>query len=176
MGRITHDHFCLLIFGQDFWKENFTQKISKETKTSFFHLSGYSEDSLFCTCPICNSLVKFFDPMNPGEFVDFCDLGKALYKKFESIKEQNEGMILFSHQLMNDLDQLQTLTQTLLSNDKIKKIYVLEVERVKISKPIPSIMNELTQKRLKKSEFLELLKENRFEYRTIYEIYKDKYY
>ena len=64
MGRITHDHFCLLIFGQDFWKENFTQKISKETKTSFFHLSGYSKDSLFCTCPMCSSLVKLFDPMD----------------------------------------------------------------------------------------------------------------
>ena len=37
-------------------------------------------------------------------------------------------------------------------------------------------MNELTQKRLKKSEFLELLKEKGFEYRVIYEIYKDKYY
>ena len=121
-------------------------------------------------------MVKLFDPMNPGEYVDFCDLGKALYEKFESIKGPNEGMILFSHQLMNDLDQLQTLTQTLLSNDKIKKIYVLEVEWVKISKPIPSVINELTQKRLKKSEFLELLKQNRFEYRAIYEIYKDKYY
>lgn len=86
IGRITYDHFCLLIFGQEFWKENFTQKISKETKTSFFHLSGYSKDSLFCTCPICNSLVKLFDPMNPGDYVDFCDLGKALYKKFGSIK------------------------------------------------------------------------------------------
>lgn len=85
-------------------------------------------------------------------------------------------MILFSHQLMNDLDQLQTLTQTLLSNEKIKKIYVLEIEWVKISKPIPSIINELSQIRLKKSEFLELLKKNRFEYRVIYEIFKDNYY
>ena len=176
MGRGTHDHFCLLIFGQGFWKENFTQKISKETKTSFFHLSGYSKDSLFCKCPICNALIKLFDPMNPGDYVDFCDLGKALYKEFETIKGTNEGMILFSHQLMYELDQLQILTQNLLSNEKIKKIYILQVKWVKISKPIPSVIDELSHKRLKKSEFLHLLKENRFEYSVIYEIFKDKYY
>lgn len=176
MGRITHDHFCLLIFGQGLWKDSFTKKISKETKTSFFHLSGYSIDSLFCTCPICNALVKLFDPLNPGDYVDFCDLCKALYKKLEDIKEHNEGLILFSHQLMQDLNRLQNLTQSLLSNDKIKKLYILEVEWVKISKPIPQVINEISHNRLKKSEFFELLKANKYEYRVIYEIFKDKYY
>lgn len=176
MGRITHDNFCLLIFGQGLWKDSFTKKISKETKTNFFHLSGYSKDSLFCTCPICNALVKLFDPLNPGDYIDFCDLCKALYKKFEDIKGQNEGVVLFSHQLMREMNQLQSLIQSLLSNEKIKKIYILEVERVKISKPIPSIIDAITHKRLKKSEFFELLKGNKFEYRIIYEIFKDKYY
>ena len=176
MGRITHDHFCLLIFGQGLWKDSFTMKISKETKSSFFHLSGYSKDSLFCTCPICNALVKLFDPQNPGDYVDFCDLCKALYKKLEDIKGDNLGMILFSHQLMHDLNQLQRLTQRLLSNEKIKKKYILEVEWVKISKPIPSVIDAIMHKRLKKSEFFELLKGNKFEYRVIYEIFKDKYY
>lgn len=176
MGRITHDHFCLLIFGQGLWKDSFTMKISKETKSSFFHLSGYSKDSLFCTCPICNALVKLFDPLNPGDYIDFCDLCKALYKKLEDIKGENKGMIVFSHQLMRDLNQLQRLTQSLLSNEKIKKIYILEVEWVKISKPIPSVIDAIMHKRLKKSEFFELLKGNKFEYRVIYEIFKDKYY
>ena len=176
MGRITHDHFCLLIFGQGLWKESFSKKISKETKSSFFHLSGYSKDSLFCTCPICNALVKLFDPMNPSEYVDLCDLCKGLYEKFEEIQGQNEGMILFSHQLMPDLNLLESLTQSLLSKDEIKKIYILEVEHVKFSKPISSIKEGISQKRLKKSEFFYLLKKDKFEYRVIYEIFKDKYY
>jgi len=176
MGRITHDHFCLLLFGQGLWKDSFTRKISKETKTNFFHLSGYSKDSLFCTCPICNALVKLFDPLNPGDYVDFCDLCKALYNKFEGIKGQNEGIILFSHQLMNDMNQIQNLTQNLLAIEKIKKIYILEVEWVKISKLVPSIIEDIKHIRLKKSEFFELLKENKFEYRIIYEIFKDRYY
>ena len=176
MGRITNDHFCLLIFGQGFWKESFTKKISKETKSNFFHLSGYSKDSLFCTCPICNALIKLFDPHNPGDYVDFCDLCKALLTEFEDIKGQNEGVILFSHQLMREMSQFQNLTQSLLSNEKIKKIYLLEVEYEKISKPIPSIIEALNHKRIKKSEFLELLNENKFEYRVVYEIFKDRYY
>ena len=88
MGRITYDHFCLLIFGQGNWKEKFIKDISKETKTSFFHLSGYSKNSLFCTCPICNALIKLFDPMNSGQFVEICDLCKALYGKFERFLHQ----------------------------------------------------------------------------------------
>ncbi|MFX1340365.1 MAG: hypothetical protein ACFFDK_17275 [Promethearchaeota archaeon] len=176
MGRITHDHFCVLIFGQGLWKDSFTKKISKDTKTSFFHLSGYSKDSLFCTCPICNALVKLFDPLNPGDYVNFCDLCKALYKKFEDIKGQNEGVILFSHQLIRETDHLKNLAQKLLSNEKIKKIYILEVEWVKISKPIPLVIKNISQKRLKKSEFFEILKTNKFEYRVIYEIFKDRYY
>ena len=176
MGRITHDHFCLLIFGQGLWKESFTTKISKETKSSFFHLSGYSKNSLSCTCPICNALVKLFDPRNPGDYVDFCNLCEELFKKFEDVKGQNEGMLLFSHQLMYDLIQLQNLTQNLLSNDKIKKIYILEVEWVKISKSIHEIIEGITKRRLKKSDFFQLIKENNFEYSVIYEIFKDKYY
>lgn len=176
MGRITHDHFCLLIFGQGIWKDSFTKKISKDTKTNFFHLSGYSKDSLFCTCPICNALVYLFDPQNPGDYIDFCDLCKALYKKFEEIKGQNEGVILFSHQLMRETDQLKDLAQSLLSNEKIKKIYILEVEWVKISKSISLLIKNISHERLKKSEFFEILKTNKFEYRVIYEIFKDKYY
>jgi hypothetical protein len=176
LGRITHDHFCLLIFGQGFWKNSFNKKISKETKTNFFHLSGYSKDSLFCTCPICNTLVKLFDPRTPGDYVDICDLCKALYEKFDNIKGLNEGLILFSHQLMHEMEQLQNLTQNLLSNEKIKKVYILEVKFEKISKPISNIIYSIMNKRLKKSEFFEILKANKFEYGVIYEVFKDKYY
>ncbi len=176
MGRIYYDHFCLLIFGQGLWKESFTKKISKETKYSFFHLSGYSVDGLFCTCPICNALVKLFDPMNPGEYIDVCDLCKAVYNKFEKIKGRNEGMIFFSHNIIYEKYLLQNLTQSLLTDERIKKIYILEIEYVKVSKPIPSIIEEITSKRLKNSEFSELLNQNKFEYKVIYEIFKDKYY
>ena len=116
-----------------------------------------------------------FDPLNPGEYVGTCDLCKALYKSFKKIQGSNEGIILFSHQLMHDLNQLQNLTQNLISNEFIKKIFILEVEGVKISKPIPSILEEFSHKRLKKSEFFEL-KKDQFEYSVIYEIFKDKYY
>ncbi len=175
MGRMALDHFCLLIFGQGIWKEAFTKKISKDSKSSFFHLSGYSKESLSCTCPICNALVKLFDPLNRGEFVGKCDLCKALYNKFKEIQGLNEGLILFSHQFMYDLDQLQNFTQNLISNEHIKKIFLLEIKWEKISRPIPEMIEALSHKKLKNSEFLELKKEQ-FEYSAIYEISKDKYY
>lgn len=175
MGRIYQDHFCILVFGQGLWKDSFTKKISKETKVSFFHLSGYSKDSLFCTCPICNALIKLFDPEDPGEYVDFCDLCKALHEIFKDIKGQNDGVIFFSHNLM-DIEALQNLVQNLLSDKQIKKIYILEIEFNKLYKYVPVIMEMISQDRLKKSDFIELLKDNKFEYCTIYEIFKDKYY
>ena len=175
MGRITHDHFCLLILGQGIWKETFIKKISKDTKSSFFHLAGYSKDSLFCTCPICNSLVKLFDPQHPGDYVGTCELCKPLFEIFKTIQGINEGIIMFSHQLIYDINQKQILAQNLLSNENIKKIFILEFEHVKISKPISLIIEELSHKRLTQSEFLKL-KQKEFEYRRIYEIFKDKYY
>ncbi len=175
MGRITHDHFCLLIFGQGIWKEAFVKKMSKESNYNFFHLLGYSKDSEFCKCAICRASIKLFDPLNPGEYVFICDLCKALYKKFKNIQGENEGIILFSHHLMYDLNQLQNFVQNLVSNEFIKKIYILEVKWVKISKSTNSIIEKISHKRLKKSEFIEL-KQNQFEYSVIYEIFKDKYY
>ncbi len=74
-------------------------------------------------------------------------------------------MIFFSHNIINEKDFLQNLTHSLLTDERIKKIDILEIEYVKISKPIPSIIEEITHKRLKKSEFSELLKENKFEHR-----------
>lgn len=176
MGRVSYEHFCLLIFGQGKWKENFEKKVSKETKSSFFHLSGYTTDSLFCTCPICNALVKLFDPSNPGDYVEICDYCKGLYKVFRIIQGTNEGMILFSHNLFKEATQIENLTQNLLSNEKIKKLYILQVDWEKISKPYSELSREITQQRINKSEFLSMLREIGLEYKIIYEIYKDKYF
>ena len=153
MKKVPYDHFGLLIFGQGIWKENFTQKISKDTKINFFHLSGYSKDSLFCTCPVCNAMVKLFDPMNPDCYVDLCELCKPIFKKFKKIKGKNEGIIFLSHNIIRDFKLLQNLTGGLLSKNQIKKIYILEIEYNKILKPIPVIIDSLGHKRLSKSEF-----------------------
>ncbi len=176
MNKVLYDHFGLLIFGQGLWKENFTQKISKDTKISFFHLSGYSKDSLFCTCPVCNAMVKLFDPMNLDGYVDLCELCKPIFKKFEKIKGQNEGMIFLSHNIIRDIRLLQNLTRGLLSKDQIKKIYILEIEYTKIPKSIPVIIKSLGHQRLSKSEFIKLLEDNLYKYDVIYEIFKDSYY
>ncbi len=174
MVRILYDHFALLIFGQGNWKESFTKKISKDTKSSFFHFSGYTKDSLFCTCSICNALIKLFDPMRTDEYVDLCSLCIPLYQKLERMKGSNEGMIFFSHNVIREPELLQNLINSLLSNEKIKKIYILEVEYKKIQKEIPLIIDELKHQRLPKSEFISLLENKLYKYRVIYEIFKDR--
>ncbi len=173
MAKISSDHFALLIFGQGLWKESFTKKISKDTKSSFFHFSGYTKDSLFCTCPICNALIKLFDPMNPDENIDLCNLCIPIYQKLERMKGSNEGMIFFSHNCIRDPELLKNLTNSLLSNEKIKKIYILEIEHKKIEKEVPLIIEELKHQRLPKSEFISLLDNKLYKYRVIYEIFKD---
>jgi len=177
MSRIRSDHFALLIFGlQSKWKESFTRKILKDTKSNFFHLSGYTKDSLFCTCPICNALIKLFDPKNPDEYVALCGLCIPLYQKLERMKASNEGMIFLSHNAIIKPELLKDLTNNLLSNDKIKKIFILEVENKKIEKDIPLIIEELKHQRLPKSEFISLLENKLYNYRVIYEIFKDQYF
>ncbi len=176
MKKIPYDHFGLLIFGQGQWKENFTRKTSKDTKINFFHLSGYSKDSLFCTCPVCNAMVKLFDPKNFDEYVDLCGLCKPLFKKLEIIKGQNEGMIFLSHNIIRNIELLQDLTSGLLLKDQIKKIYIIEIEYKKINEPIPIIIESLGHQRLSKSEFIEILKNNLHQFDVIYEIFKDRYY
>ncbi|MHA2129626.1 MAG: hypothetical protein ACW99L_06605 [Promethearchaeota archaeon] len=176
MPRIPYDHFGLLIFGQGLWKESFTKKISKDTRVSFFHLSGYSKDSLFCTCPICNALVKLFNPMDSDEYIDICDFCLPLYRKLDQLKGQNEGLIFLSHNSIKDSELLLNLANGLLSDEKIKKMYVVETQFKKIPKPIPDMVEELGHQRLSKSKFVKLLENNQYEYSNIYEVYKDKYY
>jgi len=176
MKKVPYDHFGLLIFGQGLWKESFTQKISKDTKQKNFHLSGYSKDSLFCTCPVCNAMVRLFDPINPDGYIDLCALCKPIFKELEKIKGQNEGIILLSHNIIRDGELLQDLTSSLLSKDQIKKVYILEIEYKKILKPIPVIIESLGHERLSKSEFIRILEKNLYQYDVIYEIFKDSYY
>jgi len=168
-----YEHFALLIFGQGRWKDSFTKKISEDTKASFFHLSGYTKDSLSCTCPICNALIKLFDPMRTDEYIKLCNLCIPLYQKLERMKGSNEGMVFFSHNIIREAELLQNLTNSLLSNEKIKKIYILEIEYKKIDKEAPLIIEELKHQRLPKSEFISLLDNKLYKYRVIYEIFKD---
>jgi len=186
MVKISSDHFALLVFGQGLWKESFKKKISNETKSSFFHLSGFQgkqekyktlktdKSKIVCTCPICNAHIKLFDPMNPDENTNLCNLCIPLYQKLERMKGSNEGMIFFSHSGIIKTDLLKDLTNNLLSNDKIKKIIILEVEYKEIEKEIPLIIEDLKHQRLKKSEFISLLENKFYNYRVIYEIFKDK--
>ena len=157
-------------------EREFYKKISKDTQSSFFHFSGKSKDSLFCTCPICNAFVNLFNPTDPGEYVDLCDLCKPLYEKLEKIKGQNEGMILLSHSAIKEIGLLQNFANCLLSNEKVKKIYLLEIEQNKIPKKVPEIIKKLNHKRIPRSEFNNLLENNLYEYEVLYEVFKDKYF
>ncbi len=175
MTRIRSDHFALLVFGQGLWKESFAKKISEDTNSNFFHLSGYTKEGLVCTCPICNAHIELFDPRNPDEYFDLCDLCIPLYQKLEKMKGSSEGMIFLSHNAIVEPELLQDLTNSLLSNDKIKKIYLLEVEYKKIEKEVPLIIEDLKHQRLPISEFISLLENKLYNYRVIYEIFKDNY-
>jgi hypothetical protein len=114
--------------------------------------------------------------MRTDEYVDHCNLCIPLYQKLERMKGSNEGMIFFSHNCIREAELLQNLTNSLLSNEKIKKIYILEVEYKKIDKEVPLIIEELKHQRLPKSEFISLLEKKLYKYRVIYEIFKDNYY
>lgn len=176
MGRVSHDHFCLMIFGQDAWKEGTAEKIEDLTKSQFFYYAGHSECDTCSTCPICRALVELFDPRHPGEYVIICDFCKAFYNLMRVIQGKNDGMILLSHALFPEKKEIIPLVNSLLESNNIKKIYIMEVRALPISTPPSLILKDIKENRLKRLEFIALISAGKFEEKTLYEIFKDNYY
>lgn len=94
----------------------------------------------------------------------------------EEIKGQNDGIILFSHSLTPEIHSVKDLTEFLLESEKIKKIYILELDWMNVSHPVSEIIESIKKIRMKKSEFIKTVDSNKFNKRVLYEISKDTYF
>ena len=180
-------HFCLLVFFQEIWKVKERKKMEQEIITEFLTLKEndpWNEENW--------DEITLFNPQEPeynkklgawGE-INLCPLCTTLNGRMREIQKNNQGLILFHHPRSSSLTHqiIRNLLTFIFQNQKIKKVFLLQVEEIrttgKISdNKITEIMESLSEpETLPKTEVIKLLNQNKFIPRVIYEIQRDKYF
>ena len=171
------EHLCVLIFAQNTWKGKDYKKLEAKAVSEFIGNAGHEDCDLCLTCPICRATWELFDPKNLGEFNFICKYCEVLIPFFESY-QTGDNVLLFSHQNLN-IEGLRSFIELNLTNDKVKKIFILQLQewekKVKMPKA-EDLIGLIIHKKLKRSEFIALLDSEEFEYRVLYDVFKDAYY
>ncbi len=157
-------HFCLLIFAQGVWKENYVKALLENVSSNF--LSQLKPRNEAEGVQISWNEV-YEDPLFEPPPNYNCSICSFLSEVFNTKKGNNESLILFSHNVL-DVIGFKTFFTPLIKNAKIKKLFYLEL----------SLLDEeefLKHKTLKSQqvhsyEIFELVDKDRFENGTLYEI------
>ena len=110
-------------------------------------------------------------------FPTSCDLCTQIHDIFQEIKRNNDGVMYIGHTNL-ELDEILLVTKLFMEDDRIKKFYFFQggpVKRTEVGKK-HNIRERLTPKKCTKSEFIEILKNKRFEEEILYEITKDYFF
>ena len=166
-----YEHFSVLIFVQGTWNEKDRELIRKPL------LEKYKEKSEN-PYPFFTKLTRRKDP---PEFAD-CPLCHRLYEMFKEITGLNDFILYQGHHYLimeDDLEDIKEMVKIILSNDKVKKIYILyikgfsNINTTEIrSMNLANLKEKLSFQRYKQNVFLEFLNNNGFEKRVVYEILK----
>lgn len=166
------EHLCLLIFAQDQWKE---KDYSRIFNSSVSTRREHSDCDTCCSCPVCRSYWAFYDPKIDDDYFIPCGLCEELVKRFDNKKGQNHGFLLFSHSLLQK-NELLELTELLLEEDKVKKIFLFQIDYYKGQKKASEVLQQVGKIKLKRNEFNDLLNVDNLQLEKIYEVSKDSYY
>ncbi|MFX1388401.1 MAG: hypothetical protein ACFE9M_14375 [Promethearchaeota archaeon] len=168
---IDYGHVCLLIFAQGTWKEHYKTKLLKDVKNRFLDSMDIDEIDEWAEIP----QVPLFNPKFPGESDLPCELCIPLYEIFEEKRGTNEGLILFSHNILG-WKGMENFLLFVLGEDKVKKIYYLELDSnsyvLGISDKIPEIIQNIKHVEINRSTFFDLFEKEKIEFSIIYEIVK----
>jgi hypothetical protein len=119
--------------------------------------------------------IPLFDPKIPEENHKPCELCHFLYDIFEKEKGQNEGLILFSHNILG-WKGMKNFLLFVLGEVNVKKIYYLELDGssylISTKDRIPEIIKNIKQKKVKTSIFFDLFDKEKIEFSTLYEVLK----
>ena len=168
---IEYGHICLLIFAQGTWKENFKKKLLKDVKNEF--LANMDIDEVDEWAEI--EQIPLFNPKNPGKNDHPCDLCNSLYEIYEGKRGNNDGFILFSHNILG-WEGMEKFLLFVLGEVKVKKIYYLELDPksylIGISNKIPEIIQKIKYLMVNRPEFFKLFEDKKIEFSTLYEVGK----
>jgi hypothetical protein len=168
---IDYGHLCLLVFAQGTWKQSYKRKLLDQIKEKF--LSNMDIDDIDIWSEI--SKIPFFDPKNPKADDKPCELCQVLYKIFKGKKGENDGLILFSHNIIG-WNGTGNFLSFLLGEMKVKKVYYLELDQysylTSTKNHIPEIINNIIETTINKTDFFTLLEKQELEFSILYEIGK----
>ncbi len=117
-------HFCLLIIAQATWKDHYKKGLYKTLSSNFLlELKPSSEEE--ATKISWNEVYEepFFEPLPQNYECDICSL---ISKAFNEKKGINDGMTLFSHNVLDAIG-FKSFFTPLMKNNKIKKMLYFEL-------------------------------------------------
>jgi len=168
---IEYGHVCLLIFAQDTWKENYKKRLLKEVKNKF--ISNMDIDDVDLWSEI--EKIPLFNPKTPEENHKPCELCYSLYDIFEKEKGNNDGIILFSHNILG-WKGMKNFLLFVLGGVNVKKIYYLELDQssylISTKKRISIIIKNIKPRQVIRSIFFDLFDKEKIEFSTLYEVVK----
>ncbi|MHA2252710.1 MAG: hypothetical protein ACXAD7_20265 [Candidatus Kariarchaeaceae archaeon] len=106
-----------------------------------------------------------------------CDLCIQIDQIYQEKLGSNQGILYMAHENL-ELDELLKFTNTVLDDQRVKKLYFFQGGPVKKSerkKPI-ILKDRLASMLCVKSDFIKILQNEQFKQETIYEVMKDSYY
>ncbi len=169
-----YDHFSILVLAQNPWKETDRERIHnislnkrksvRDHDYHFYHRLTYRDTQPgYSTCLLCNQI----------------------YKIFMNLKQDRDYMLFQGHHYIEpeDFGDLFEFSKLLLEDEKVKKIYVLYLDRLKEFKTedINNFYNEdiqalISSEKVTIENFKKILQMKEFKQRTQYEILKTSYY
>ena len=159
-------HFCVLILAQGMWKDHYKNELNKTLYSNFLlQLKPRSEAEAHKITWDEVYEDPLFEP--PPREVE-CEICSFINEAFLDRKGINDGMILFSHNVLDSIGFKGFFTP-LIKNEKIKKILYFEL----------SIYDEkdfmkhkkLVTKQVRSYEIFDNIERNQFENGIIYEIF-----
>jgi hypothetical protein len=169
----AYEHFCVLIFAQGTWKE--IDKVSvrnivleklktmKDTHYNIFNKLTHREQMpIYSDCHVC----------------------QPIYKMFEEIKGDNDGILYQGHHYLipeDDFDDLKSLANLIIAHSKVKKFYLLyldgfrEIKKTALATMTLEELKEILEfEKCNIDDFLLIIDNKIFKNRTLYEISKSR--
>ena len=158
IGGIKGIHFCLLVFARGKWKKKQDETLIKNLRSDWFKLTASKETDLF-------------DPKKLGKKLKECKICAEAFEVFKKEKGKDNGFILFSHYVPEDI---KSLLDPIIDDPQVQKIYYLEQNSAYFMMPPDQFIakiNSKIKKQVSKAEFFRMIAQGGFETGVLYKIF-----
>lgn len=176
----SNGHLCLAFFAKDSWKDNFRERFYTETNSKFISVLKATYDTHDAWAEV--HVQNLFNPESPEGKEKICFVGEYLLSLFREKMGGNNGLILFSHTVPKH-KSIASLLGKFIQDDRVKKIFFTVLDEDSYVEPTKSRrdeyserINDMYQTTLHISEFQQRIMENGYEYDSLFEIVKFKFY